>query len=70
MQAPELLAMLFARGAELLLSRLPDVWSGAAQAAAWPQDPALVMHAAKVRCAYQKSVQKPGQESCTTASSW
>ncbi len=36
-QAPELLADLFKRGSDLLLSRLPDVWSGVAAQQATPQ---------------------------------
>ena len=43
-QAPELLAALFRRGTELLLTRLPDVWSGAAVQQAIPQvEPQLCM---------------------------
>ncbi|KAK9908428.1 hypothetical protein WJX75_007688 [Coccomyxa subellipsoidea] len=47
-QAPELLADLFRRGTELLLTRLPDVWSGAAVQQAIPQDDAAATHAAKL----------------------
>ena len=36
-QAPQLLADLFTRGTELLLSRLPDVWSSRAAQLATPQ---------------------------------
>jgi methionyl-tRNA formyltransferase len=36
-QAPQLLAELFQRGTSLLLSRLPDVWSGQAALSALPQ---------------------------------
>lgn len=36
-QAPQLLADLFRRGTELLLTRLPDVWSGRAAELATPQ---------------------------------
>ena len=48
MQAPELLSLLFQRGAQLLLSRLPEVWEGRGPELAWPQDEAQVLHAAKV----------------------
>ncbi|EIE21613.1 Methionyl-tRNA formyltransferase [Coccomyxa subellipsoidea C-169] len=47
-QAPELLADLFKRGSDLLLSRLPDVWSGIAAQQATPQDDAAATHAAKL----------------------
>lgn len=47
-QAPELLTDLFRRGTELLLSRLPDVWSGRAARLATPQDDAAATHAAKL----------------------
>lgn len=36
-QAPELLADLFARGTHLLISHLPEVWSGEAAQIAVPQ---------------------------------
>lgn len=36
-QAPQLLADLFRRGTDLLLTRLPDVWSGHAAQLATPQ---------------------------------
>lgn len=47
--APELLERLFRLGARLLLDRLADVWSGAAEGAAVPQDGAAATHAPKVR---------------------
>lgn len=50
-QAPQLLEELFETGAQLLISCLPDVWTGAAAARAWPQDEAAATHAAKVGAA-------------------
>lgn len=47
-QAPELLAQLFERGADALLRELPDVWAGRGGARAQPQDEAATTHAAKV----------------------
>jgi methionyl-tRNA formyltransferase len=47
-QAPELLERLFSLGTELLLEKLPEVWSGVAQDLAQAQDEALVSHAAKM----------------------
>lgn len=46
--APQLLERLFRLGAQLLIARLPDVWSGAAAEAAAPQDDAAASHAPKV----------------------
>lgn len=48
-QAPQLLERLFRRGAQLLVSNLPRVWSGEAASTAWQQDEAAATHAAKVR---------------------
>jgi methionyl-tRNA formyltransferase len=48
-QAPELLARLFRRGAQLLVAGLPRVWSGDAATAAAVQDHAAATHAAKAR---------------------
>jgi methionyl-tRNA formyltransferase len=47
-QAPELLRELFITGANLLVHKLPDVWSGKAEQDAWSQDEAQVTHAAKM----------------------
>ncbi len=45
-QAPELLASLFLRGARLLLRHLPSVWAGTARPS--PQDDSLATLAPKV----------------------
>ncbi len=43
-QAPELLRELFARGARLLLRRLPDVWSGRVRLTRLSADQVLCQH--------------------------
>lgn len=48
MQAPELLDKLFVMGTELLIEKLPEVWSGEAEKDATPQDEACMTHAAKM----------------------
>eukprot|EP01025_Chloroclados_australasicus_P042215 TRINITY_DN44935_c0_g1_i1.p1 TRINITY_DN44935_c0_g1~~TRINITY_DN44935_c0_g1_i1.p1 ORF type:complete len:262 (-),score=31.15 TRINITY_DN44935_c0_g1_i1:67-828(-) len=47
-QAPELLEDLFQLGTDLLVSKLPLVWSGEAAAAAAPQDDSRATHAPKL----------------------
>ena len=47
-QAPELLTSLFELGSQLLLDRLPEVWSGQAERDAQPQDAEQATHAAKM----------------------
>jgi methionyl-tRNA formyltransferase len=48
MQAPELLEKLFSMGSDLLIEKLPEVWSGEAEKSAVPQDDAYMTHAAKM----------------------
>jgi methionyl-tRNA formyltransferase len=48
-QAPEVLARLFAEGADLLLENLPGVWAGGARARAREQDEAAATHAPKMQ---------------------
>lgn len=47
-QAPELLDSLIAMGTELLIEKLPEVWSGEAEKLAVPQDVGCMTHAAKM----------------------
>eukprot|EP00798_Chlamydomonas_sp_ICE-L_P030780 gene30780-35819_t len=47
-QQPELLAQLFELGADLLLSKLPEVFEGKGEELATPQDESQVLHAAKL----------------------
>ena len=47
-QAPELLDTLFTMGTNLLVEKLPDVWSGAGAELAVPQDEEHMTHAAKM----------------------